>query len=56
MDISQFVVRKHISDSRSLENISDKRLRIEVQPAQINGEERVQSFVNVHFHCILSNL
>jgi len=26
--------RKSISDSRSVENISDKRLRIEFQPAQ----------------------
>jgi len=29
--------RKSISDSRSVENISDKRLKIEVQPAQTNG-------------------
>jgi len=29
--------RKSISDSRSVESISDKRLRIEVQPAQIMG-------------------
>jgi len=28
--------RKIISDSRSVENISDKRLRIEVQPVQTN--------------------
>jgi len=41
MDISQFMVRKSISDSRSLENISDKSLRIEVQPAQTNAEKRV---------------
>ena len=53
MDIRQFMVRKSISDSRSVENISDKRLRIEVQPAQTNGEERVKRFVNVHFHCNL---
>jgi len=56
MDNRQFMVRKNISDSRSLENISDKRLRIAVQPAQTIREERVQRFVNVHFHCIVSNL
>jgi len=37
MDIRQFIKRKSISDSRSAENISGKRLRIEVQPAQTNG-------------------
>jgi len=47
---------KNISDNRSAENISDKRLRIEVQLAQTNGEERVKHFVNVHLHCIVSNL
>jgi len=31
--------RKSITDSRSAEKISDKRLRIEVQPAQTNGVE-----------------
>jgi len=31
-------------------------LRIEVQPAQTNGLERVKRFVNVHLHCIVSNL
>jgi len=41
MDIRQFM-KKSISDSRSVENISDRRLRIEVQPAQTNGEERVK--------------
>jgi len=40
MDIRQFMKRKSISDSRSAENISDKRLRIEVRPAQTNGVER----------------
>jgi len=30
MDIRQFIERKSISDRRSVENISDKRLRIEV--------------------------
>jgi len=47
---------KSISDSRSAENILDKRLRIEVQPAQTNGVERVKRFVNVHLHCVVSNL
>jgi len=37
MDIRQFMKRKSTSDSRSVENISDKRLQIEVQPAQTNG-------------------
>jgi len=32
MDMRQFMKSKSISDSRSVENISDKRLRIEVQP------------------------
>jgi len=48
--------RKGISDSRSAENISDKRLRIEVQLAQTNGVERVKRFVNFHLYCIVSNL
>jgi len=48
--------KESISDSRSVENLSDKILRIEVQRAQINGVERVKHFVNVHLHCILSNL
>jgi len=56
MDIRQFMKRKNISDSRSVENISYKRLRIEVQPAQTNGIERVNRFVNIHLHCIDSNL
>jgi len=55
MDIRQFL-KKSLSDSRSAENISDKRLRIEVQPAQINGGERVKRFRNVHLHCIVSSL
>ena len=33
-----------------------KRLRIEVQPAQTNGAERVKRFVIIHLHCIVSNL
>ena len=37
MDIRQFMKRKNITDSRSVENISDKGLRIEVQPVQTNG-------------------
>jgi len=53
MDIRQFMKRKSISDSRSAE---DKRLRIEVRPAQTNGAKRVKCFVNVHLHCIASNL
>jgi len=53
MDIKQFM-QKSISDGRSVENISDKRLRNEVQPAQTNGVERVKRFVNVHLHCALS--
>jgi len=48
--------RKSISASRSVKNISDKRLRIKVQPAQTNGVERVKHFVNVHLHGIVSNL
>jgi len=47
-------MQKSISDGRSVENISDKRLRNEVQPAQTNGVERVKRFVNVHLHCALS--
>jgi len=42
MEIRQFTKRKSISDSRSVEKILDKRLRIEVQPAQTNGLERVK--------------
>ena len=56
MNIRQFIKRKSMSDSRSVENISDKGLRTEVQPAQTNGVERVQHFVNVHLHGIVSNL
>jgi len=37
IDVRHFMKRKSISDSRSVENISDKRLKIEVQPAQTNG-------------------
>jgi len=40
--------RKIVSDTRSVETISDKRLRIEVQPAQANGVDGVKRFVNVH--------
>jgi len=56
MDIGQLIKRKCISDSRSVENILDKRLRIEVQPAHTNGLERAMRFVNVDLHCIVSNL
>jgi len=45
--------RKSTSDSRSVEDISDKRLRIEVQSAQTNGVERVKRFVNIRLHCIV---
>ena len=51
-----FMKRKSISDRQSLESISDKRLRIEVQPARTNGVERIKRFVNVHLHWIVSNL
>jgi len=47
--------RKNISDSRSVENVSHKLLRIEFQPAQ-RGVEREKRFVNVYLHCIASNL
>jgi len=56
MDIGQLIKRKSISDSRSVENILDKRLRIEVQPSQTNGVARAMRFVNVHLHCTVSNL
>ena len=56
MDIGQLMKRKSFSDNRSEENILEKRLRIEVQPEQTNGIERVMGFVNVHLHCIVSNL
>jgi len=52
MHIRQFMKRKSISDSRSVESILDKRLRIEVQPTQTNEVERVKRFMNVHLHCI----
>ena len=48
--------RQRISDSRSVEYISDKRLRIEVQPAQTNGVEKAKRFLDIHLHCIVSNL
>jgi len=47
---------KLISDSRSVENISEKRLKIEVQPIQTNGVKTVKRFVNVHLHCTVSDL
>jgi len=31
-------------------------LRIDVQPAQTNGVERVKRFANVHLHGIVSNV
>jgi len=48
--------KKSISANRSAENVSDKRLRIEVQSAQTNGIERVKHSVNVHLRCIVRNL
>jgi len=48
--------RKSTSHSPSVENISDKRLRFDVQPAQTNGVLRVKRFVNAHLHCIVSSL
>jgi len=56
MDIGQFFEKESISDNRSVENISDKRLRIEVQRAQTNGVERVNRFLDIHLHCIVGNL
>jgi len=41
VDVRQFMKRKNICDSRSVEKISDKRLRIEVQSAQTKVVERV---------------
>ena len=41
MDIRQFMKRKSIFDSWNAENISDKRLRIDVQPPQTTGLESV---------------
>jgi len=54
MDIRQFMKRKSVSGSRIVENISDKRLRIEVQPAQTNGVERVKRFLWMS-NCITSS-
>jgi len=48
MDIRQFMKRKSISESRGVESISDKRLKIEVQTAQPNGIVRLKRFVNVY--------
>jgi len=38
MDIRQFMNRKSISDSQSIENMSDDILRSEVQPAQADDQ------------------
>ena len=54
--LGQILKRKSISDSRSVGNISDKRLRTEVQPAQTNEVERAKRFVNVLLRWIVSNL
>jgi len=48
MDIRHFVKRKSISDSQSAENISDKRLRIEVRPAQTNGIKTAKRAFALH--------
>jgi len=56
MDTKQFMKIKDISVSRNVENIAEKRLRIQVQTAQTHGVERVKRFANVHLHCIVSNL
>jgi len=37
-----------ISDRGSIEKISDKILKIQVQSAQLNVAERAKRFVNVH--------
>ena len=50
IDIKQFMKRKSISDSWNEEDITDKRLKIEVQPPQTNELDRVKRFVNVHLH------
>jgi len=44
MNIRQLMKWKSISDGRSVENISDKNVRIEVQPALANGLERAKAF------------
>jgi len=54
-DTRQFLRRKSNAGSWSAENILDKRLSIEIQPAQTNRVESVKRFVNVHLHCIVSN-
>jgi len=56
MDIRQFMKTEKFFGSRSVEHISDKRLRIEVQPAQTNEAENVKRFMNPHLHCIVSKL
>ena len=56
MDIGQFFEKERISDNISVENISNKILRTEVERAPTNGVERVKRFVNVHLHCIVGNL
>ena len=53
-DIRWFMKRKSISDCRSVEKLWDKRLRIKVQLAQMNGVEMVKHFVNVRLNCIVA--
>jgi len=47
IDVREFMKIKRISDTRSVENVLDKRLRIEVEPAHTDGVERGKRFVNV---------
>jgi len=53
MDIRQFMNRKIIFDSRSVENMSDHTLRSEVQPAQANdqGHRRAAEFNGALLPC-----
>jgi len=44
MDIRQFMKRKSISDSRSVENISDKSVITEVQPVQTKWGRKGKGF------------
>jgi len=48
--------RKSISGSSCVKNISNKILRIEVQPAQTKWVERVKRFVNDRLYCVVRNL
>jgi len=48
MGIRQFMKRKSLSDCRSVEKISDERLRLEVQPEQTNEREREREFIGAN--------